>query len=242
MRNFAGRRFRLGVIIAAVSGVLSALIVVSSLAANSVDTSLSDADRDVIEGLDINDVCGEMHGFDDQLNCIQRGQAVMDGTYPDTNDSFEKGITSHELSDFHERGFGPCYDRALLLEKLFAYYGLETRRVAIYEKQRFPWDYLMPGIRSHALSEVNTERGWMVVDSVSPVVGVDEEGEVYSIRDIRDGMQNGEVDDETFGVAVPGDFFDGQFAFAYGVYSRHGHFFDPHLPVPEVKWTDFRLW
>lgn len=104
-----------------------------------------------------------------------------------------------------------------------------------------PLNYLKPGINSHALSEVKTERGWMAVESLDPIVGIDEEGEIYDVADIREGLQSGEVDDNTFGTEIPSTFFDGEYVYGRGVYSRHGYFFEPHIPVPEVSWEHFQL-
>lgn len=226
----------------AITGLLSLLVVSALLVANRVDTGVSPADRAVIMSLGLDKACLGVVGFHAERRCIQAAQERVFSRFEDTRDSFEKGVSRHEVSDYVRRGYGPCYDRARLLEKVFTHYGFDVRRVAIFERQTYPWAYLKPGIRSHALSEVKTERGWIVVDSVTPTLGVDNGGETYSIVDIRKGLLSGDVDDQTFGVAIPDDFMGGNFRHVYGLYSRHGYFFEPHLPVPEIDWNHFQPW
>ena len=224
---------------AVVLGALAAVGVAAMLWANAVDTDVSDGDRQIIADLDVDDACQEVAGFDAEIHCVQQVQSAIFERYPDTSDAFKKGATHHRVVDYDRRGFGSCYDRAKLVEQALRHYGFDVRRVALYEGQPTPLHYLVPGINSHALSEVRTSNGWMVVESVDPLVGVDAEQEVYDIARLREGIDDGSVDDETFGIEIPHNFFDGDFAYIYGVYSRHGYFFEPHLPVPEVDWASF---
>ena len=159
--------------------------------------------------------------------------------YPDTSCAFEKGESGHRAADYAARGYGCCYDRATLIEQTLRHYEFDVRRVAIYERQSFPLKYLVPGIRSHALSEVKSSRGWMLVESLDPLLGIDGDSELYTIGALREGLKEGTLNAESFGVEISGNFFDGDFVWVYGLYSRHGYFFEPHLPVPEVEWRAF---
>ncbi len=209
------------------------------LAANGVSTQVSEEDRQVITELGVDDHCIGVHSYGDELECVEAVQSAIFERYPDVSDAFVRGVTGHRVTDYDERGYGSCYDRAKLIEQTLRHYGFEVRRVALYEGQDSPLGYVRPGIRSHALSEVRTSKGWLVVESIEPFMGVDEQGMPHSVADIRRGLRAGEVDDETFAAAIPEDFFDGEFVYVYGVYSRHGYFFEPHIPVPEVDWGRF---
>lgn len=239
IRSWGERVFRLIWPWPTVLFVSGFLFVAILLAANGVDTTVTDDDRQVIAQLDVDEDCAHVHNYDSQLACITAVQTAIFERYPDTSDAFERGVTDHSTADYDARGYGSCYDRATLIEQTLRHYGFNVRRVALYEKQPTPLHYLIPGIRSHALSEVHTSQGWMVVESIDPLLGVDDSGKTYSIADIRQGLQANTVDDQSFNVAIPDDFFDGQFAYIYGVHSRHGYFFEPHLPVPEVDWANF---
>lgn len=240
MRGFSWRRACRNTAYAGIIGAVAAVTVIGALlAANGVDTTVTADDRKIISALDVDDICESTDSFDAELNCIETVQSTVFDTYPDTSDAFVKGETNHDVRDYDERGFGSCYDRAKLLEQTLRHYGFEVRRVALYQRQSSPLGYLMPGINSHALSEVKTSRGWMALESIEPLLGIDEQGQLYTIGDIRDGLEDGRIDDATFGTAIPDDFFDGGFIYVYGVYSRHGYFFEPHLPVPEIDWSQF---
>ena len=217
------------------------LTLAAMLTANGVDTDVGVDDRRVIDDLDLDGTCRGVDEFEDQLRCIESVQATIAFEFPDTSDSFQKGETGHEPGDYATRGYGPCYDRARLIEQTLRHYGFDARRIALYERQRGPWNYLRPGIRSHALTEVETARGWVVVDSVKPFVAVDYDQKPWTIDELRDGLADGAIDDETFASPIPDDLFDGEFIYVQGLHSRHGYFFEPHLPVPEINWEHFGI-
>lgn len=217
-------------------------LVFGLLALNGVDTTVTDDDREIIAKLQVDDQCGDPDDFQSEVECIAAVQSSIFERYPDTDDAFKKGVTNHSVSDYDERGFGSCYDRATLIEQSLRHYGFNVRRVALYKQQPTPAHYLKPGIRSHALSEVETSKGWMVVESIDPLLAVDDHNTPYSISKIRDGLRAETLTDRTFRITIPDDFFDGDFVYVYGVHSRHGYFFEPHLPVPEVDWSNFGLW
>ncbi len=226
------------------AGIFAAALIAvfALLVANGVDTKVSDGDRAVIAQLNVDESCGDVDGFHAELECVETVQTTVFENFPSTKDAFEKGVTRHRAQDYAARGYGSCYDRAMLIEQTLRHYGFNIWRVAIYERQQRLWDYLRPGIRSHALSVVETSRGEMVVESVEPFLGVDKGGSVYGIREVRDGLNEEKIDGDTFGADIPDNFFGGDFIYFHGVYSRHGYFFEPHLPAPEIDWGHFRLW
>ncbi len=220
-------------------GMGAFLMVAVFLSANGVDTTVTDQDREIIAKLGVDDSCGQIDDHGDEMECISQVQAAIYERYPSTRDAFVKGVTDHRVADYDARGYGSCYDRATFIEQALRHYGFDVRRVAIFKSQSSPLNYLKPGIRSHALSEVKTSKGWMVVESIDPLLGVDRRGRIYTMGDIRQGLREGSIDDDTFGLAIPEDFFDGEFVYVYGLHSRHGYFFEPHLPVPEIDWAHF---
>lgn len=221
--------------------VVGFAVVAGLMAFNGVDTSVTQEDREVIATFGVGEQCESAEGFEAELECVESVQQAVFEQFPDTSCEFQRGETEHTASAVAERGYGCCYDRATLIEQTLRDYGFEVRRVGLWERQSMPLNYLKPGINSHALSEVKTERGWMAVESLDPIVGIDEEGEIYDVADIREGLQSGEVDDNTFGTEIPSTFFNGEYVYGRGVYSRHGYFFEPHIPVPEVSWEHFQL-
>lgn len=81
---------------------------------------------------------------------------------------------SREPADLFRNGGGFCYDRSRTIEKCLRATGFETRRVFIvYLDGKSAISALAsPGHPTHAVAEVKTSKGWMVVDSVDPWFGL----------------------------------------------------------------------
>jgi hypothetical protein len=144
---------------------------------------------------------------------------------------------SREPLDLLRNRTGLCYDRSRTLEKLFAWMGFEVRHVYILfltDLEGRPMSPLQalftPGSPSHAVTEVKTQRGWMIVDSNSPWIGVTDRGipvrtsEVFSMRKSLPDMP---------------EYFAVQAISVPGLYSRRGQFYRPFIPFPELSWPTF---
>jgi hypothetical protein len=101
---------------------------------------------------------------------------------------------------------------------------------------------LDPATQSHALTEVKTSRGWMLVDPLSQWMGLTVDGRVISAdmleRDSRlfkSGWDRRIKD-------PPNSILSHEFVDVVGLYSRHGDFYWPYEPVPDVNWTQLARW
>ncbi len=95
-----------------------------------------------------------------------------------------------ELTDMLQLGHGLCYDRSRSIETVLNVAGFTTRHAAIYA---LPADsaaplkaLITPGNRSHALTEVKTSRGWMLVDSNRPWLGLANNGKPIDLQDLAE--------------------------------------------------------
>ena len=96
--------------------------------------------------------------------------------------------TKREPKDVFEAKAGLCYDRSRVIEKILNFYGFKTRHVAIYSTVSSPFALLSlvtPGINSHAVTEVKTSKGWLVVDSNELFLSVGKDNEPISIEEIQ---------------------------------------------------------
>lgn len=142
---------------------------------------------------------------------------------------------NHErnVRDLYEKGSGMCYDKSFVIEKMLRMHGFEVRHVAIY--------YTHPGYPSflavlsksysHATLEVKTSKGWMLVDSLTDVIGLDEQRKPLTACAFRDWIQTSKApeilkDDRHYGKP---------FICVYGLYSRHGKMFPPYTSIPDYK-------
>jgi hypothetical protein len=127
---------------------------------------------------------------------------------------------------------GYCYDRAVLMEKIFSYYGFNFRHVYIYfgtdGSEAGVSDFFKRKLPSHGILEVKTKKGWMVMDSNANWIGLDNDNQVMTLSEVRTKLQQRKLSlakDATMGPRFWAD-CGTHFKFIYGLYSRHGDFFN----------------
>lgn len=178
---------------------------------------------------------GESGQFDAEVKAVQAAQdAVIRVAPKDDEIPFDR---EREPKDLYELKQGLCYDRSRAIEKLLAVLGFEVRHVAVYATaERGALRAVMtPRNRSHALTEVKTSKGWMAVDPNVRWIGLSAEGSPLSVGDLR------EIDGERYAWPAqvqgrPHKIFTTSFVFIRGLYSRHGRFYPPYSPIPDVNW------
>lgn len=141
------------------------------------------------------------------------------------------------VSLYHSVKKGSCYDRAILMEKIFSEYGFHFRHMYIFysgdsTKTRLT-DFFRIGLASHAIFEIQTKKGWMVVGVNGNWLGLNERNEPITLNQVRDKLENNESDihkKTTIGINFYETFLrPSDFKIVYGVYSRHGEFL--HGPI-----------
>ena len=179
-------------------------------------------------------LAGPATSFDEEIDRVLEVQDAVLRAAP-VNDGIPLGQL-REPRELYEAHSGLCYDRSRSIEKALALLGMETRHVAVYSlaDALTPLDALFSsGTPSHALTEVLTRRGWMLVDSNDRWIGLQANGQPVSADDL-----------EALGDAVvwsprmAGDMapiFHEDFIHVYGLYSRHGLFYPPMDGVPDVN-------
>jgi hypothetical protein len=136
---------------------------------------------------------------------------------------------------------GLCYDRSRVLEKIYLYLGFETRHLSLFAREANIHSYttvLLHHVASHAISEVRTRHGWLMVDSNYKWLSLDTTGEPVSMNQMQKFYLEGTPPQWSNSVVednVP--FYNARCIAIYGLYSRHGRFYPPYTPfIP-----DFRL-
>lgn len=132
---------------------------------------------------------------------------------------------------------GLCFDRSRSIEKILTYLGMEVRHVAIYattERSTLA-AILTPENASHAVSEVLTERGWLLIDSNARWIGLDADRKPVSVAGLRSRANR------AGGWAIDSKkpinrIFVEDHTYIYGLYSRHGRFYPPFTPFPDVNY------
>lgn len=147
---------------------------------------------------------------------------------------------SREPADLLAAGHGYCFDRARSMDKILRSIGFETRYASLYsiDKAGSPLKALMrkggDDVRSHAVVEVLTSRGWLVMDTIHPWLAQDAERNPVGLADLKDGvMARGLGENVYFLYKMP-------FTYVYGLYSRHGRAYAPYNLIPDVNWWELR--
>lgn len=138
---------------------------------------------------------------------------------------------------------GLCFDISRSIEKALALLNMRVRHVAIFDARSGPMASLMSqGTPSHAMTEVLTPHGWMLVDSLTPWIGLTADGRPVSADDLRAAPGLGAADWDSRVQSPPPSLLNQPFLAVVGLYSRHGQFYAPYLPLPDVAWSDFIAW
>lgn len=198
------------------------------LAAHNVAADTSDASR-VAAGNLMHGATFERPGsFDDEVDLIRAVQTAVLRAAP-----IDKGLPEgapRELPDLIRAGYGLCYDRSRAIETVLRFYGFETRHASVYatDERSAVEALLTRQSPSHAVSEVLTQRGWMLVDSNAPWLG------------LKDGqpVDLAHVAAHPSGTAGATSILGRPFTWIYGLYSRHGRFYAPFTPIPDVSWAE----
>lgn len=230
---FRIKRYRKKLTIAAlaVAFLMAALYFLSD-----VSQELSSLDIEAIRSLSVDSKCRNLASFDSKVSCIELIQSRLLAISEDKKcyEPSDVARPNHEPFAFLERGYGCCFDRSRFIEKALQYYGMRVRHVSVFDELETPvfLSLLKPGIKSHAFSEVHTDRGWVVVDSFDLFIGMDRSGNIYDAKQMPSAHK-----DETIQWAydVPKN-FKRDYTAVYGLYSRHGKFYPPYVPVPDVDW------
>jgi transglutaminase superfamily protein len=147
--------------------------------------------------------------------------------------------TEREPKDLYNAKAGLCYDRSRAIEKILRYIGFETRHIAMYPKKKKGSAIkalLTPNPRSHAVTEVLTKKGWLVIDSNHRWVSIDSNKNPVSISQIQQKAEGST--NFTWNQKPPNLKYVKPFTFVYGLYSRHGKFFPPYNFVPDVNYKE----
>jgi len=216
----------------AASALLVSLICYVMLA-GSVSKALSPRDLQAIASLRATQPCSDLDSFERQVACVRFVQRTIQTRVPDMRCA-ENGEPIEPM-DFLERGYGCCFDRARFMAKALERYGLRTRHVSLHDRSRHgALAYVVPGVRSHATTEVLTARGWMGVDANEPFILLTRDGRPVTYAQLSDLPR-----EKLVRPPVPKDFYELPLLVTYGLYSRHGRFHGVDLPAPEINYPEF---
>lgn len=218
--------------------LIVAIILFMVLFYNRVDNSITKEDRLFIaKYLETIPYLKENQTYKEELEFIKKIQDSVLKVAPS-----HKGLpfgTEREPKDVYLASRGLCYDRSRVIEKILRFSGFDTRHISIYSTKQTHSAFLSlitPKIFSHAVTEVFTKRGWLVVDSNDRWLSINTQGNPLSIAQIK---LSTEVPSEiSLSHKAPSRIYLEPFVYVYGLYSRHGRFYPPYNFIPDVNYEE----
>lgn len=174
-----------------------------------------------------------------ELNVIRQVQRLVMEKAPMGEPISE--YESREPEDLFRKRSGLCYDRSRTFDKVYAWLGFKTRHVYIFypvddeggKEASFLKTFFTRASDSHAVTEVKTSKGWLVVDSNSSWISVTKDGQPVDADHLKNHVNDFED--------LP-SYFNQDFWAVRGLYSRRGQFYRPYIPYPQLNWVDFGAW
>lgn len=180
----------------------------------------------------------QIHSFEDEIRVIRWAQAQVFKAAPG-NDPIPE-YAEREPMDLLKARSGLCYDRARTLDKALTWLGFEARHVYILfaepQSGTSAWSFIRHALSrssSHAVTEVKTSRGWLLVDSNTPWISLDNQSFPVAAADVHEKRSH---------FQAPPEYTQTPFWAIRGMYSRRGQFFRPYFLFPELNWPDFLRW
>jgi transglutaminase superfamily protein len=223
----------------AFGGLFMIVSAVTFLWTHQVKLDVTAEDEVYISKILTEKVAVDQGNYESELEAIRAIQHAVLSTAP-KNRGLAHG-RAREPKDLYEERYGLCYDRSRVIEKMLRYMGFDVRHLSIYTLKDGNSPILAlskSGIRSHAVSEVRTTKGWLVVDSNDPWLSLDEKAEPVSIDRVRQDAGNYSISWSTEIIKAMNDIYQSPFTYVYGLYSRHGHFYAPFDFMPDVNWQE----
>lgn len=206
---------------------LAVLLVAARMLVFNVDTEVAQEDSIYMlmiaaefgNGLDMK---RKPVGYSEELATVRAVQQAVLAAAPD---NVPLAMDSErEPKDVFLARSGLCYDRSRVIEKMLTALGMKTRHIAMYQTVDGSkvQTLLTSKVPSHALTEVRTSRGWLVVDSNAAWLALDAAGRPYSMAEIQRRL----LDPPNFEHPhLQNIIYRQHFTFVYGLYSRHGRFY-----------------
>jgi hypothetical protein len=205
---------------------------VAGVALTNVSKAITATDRDALRaGFGVEPLV-PAQGFDEEIRRISAIQRTVLAVAPVGVGLPEEA--AREPLDLLQARQGLCYDRARTVEKALTVQGFRVRHVFILyaDGAGLLRALFTRGQPTHAVTEVRTSRGWLLVDSNEPFLALDRLGRPHAARQLP---------------WVPDTLLPRPPAFQLpywaipGLYSRKGTLFWPYIRyIPNVHWGD--LW
>ena len=227
--------------------LLLALLIAVTAWTHNVAKSPTHEDIRVIHAMLEERGAGDLNGrvsatFEQEIDFIAAAQDAVLARAPE-NKGLPMGSTREPKSLYRAR-YGLCCDRGRAIEKALTLFGFKVRHISAYstdETGSAIVSLLTPQVDSHAVTEVETSRGWLLVGSNARWISLDSGSRPWSAAELKRvvDFQLSLPEWSPKSHAAMNGLFSKSFVYLPGLYSRHGQFYPPFTPIPDVNWRDF---
>tara|TARA_B100001179_G_C18580312_1_gene399605 strand:+ start:924 stop:1709 length:786 start_codon:yes stop_codon:yes gene_type:complete len=151
-----------------------------------------------------------------------------------------------EPADLLQEKHGQCGDRARAIEKALGMLGYNARYASLFSRDKsFTPPETMAidsgnDLRSHAVVEVETEKGWMIVDTNARWISLTDSGQPVSLDELHDRAGSVSYNWDSGNEGEIYWLMRRPFSYIFGLYSRHGLFYPPYTPyIPDIDYKQF---
>ena len=147
-----------------------------------------------------------------------------------------------EPKDLYETQSALCFGRSRVIEKVLRSSGFQTRHISLYSTEKTGSkikSLFTRGTSSHAITEVLTKKGWLVIDSNDPWLSLDHQNNPISLIAIQARLGKELIPFNASYLPHMNRIYNHPFTFVYGLYSRHGTFYPPYGFFPDVNYREF---
>lgn len=177
--------------------------------------------------------------YTDELKFIQSVQRAVLAVVHGNIRTYRVGGV--EPKDLYMAKSSLCYGRSRVIEKILRFEGFRTRHIALYSTEATGSairSLLTRRVPSHAITEVLTSEGWLVVDSNDPWLSLDRRNRPVELSKIAADAATHEIQWNPHYLPVMNHIYRKPFTFVYGLYSRHGLFYPPYGILPDVSYRE----
>jgi hypothetical protein len=178
----------------------------------------------------------------EDIRAIQKAVLILTATQKQVPNN-----RTRDPKDLYELRYAQCSDRSRVIDKMLRAAGFKTRVASLYitANTGSAIQAILSNnkdlVRSHAMVEVLTSRGWMMVDTNDAWVGLDQDMQPVSLEEWYIKVEQGNPD--IWHASNQGRIYwllEDSFTFVYGLYARHGYFYPPYNAIPDVNWAELR--
>jgi hypothetical protein len=235
--------------IAFCSAAIAFICIIALIYTHNVSKEITTADAEYINkilqqsGIETASLQKTYQSFSDEVKAIRAIQNSAFITAPKVD--LIPLRSPREPKNLYQTDAAYCGDRARYIDKALRHIGFDVRYASLYlntDNRNFLSTILtkssLNDVDSHALVEVKTSKGWLIVDTRRRWISLTTAQQPISLATLRDKPLSYFEWSNNLEDGWP--LLDKHYYIIYELYSRHGLFYAPYTKyIPDIHWAGF---